>query len=423
MQRIHFVLPKYAAILILAACFIIAPTSTLAAWKTVKISVSSTGSFANGNSREPAVSADGRYVVFISFASNLVTGDISDSSSDVFVRNLVTGVTKKISINLKLAGATYYGSYHPRISETGRYLFFVSDFYVFGRKIPILYKHDLNTGVTKALTKSGVLDYSPTFDISSDGRYLVFDSSARVFPDFSMKSLVHKYVMDTDTGKIEGINFKDVPDASGFTLYGLRVSLNGRYVAFWGQHYSGGPIQLFVYDHATQKAKVMPFSKVAIKDLRSQGLEFDMIDSASGTLVAYKTRSNILAADTNTDLDIYTYNLATGQQNLVSVSDTGYTPSCKTLNCGVGIGSSSSNGRYITFNSVGYPMLMSDPATSSLFIYRRDLNLGITRRIGVLPSPNSYDSISNEVSNDGRLQFVFVKWNRIDRCDVFAVVQ
>ena len=64
---------------------------------TVRASVASDGSEANGPSSNPDVSADGRYVVFQSSASNLVTGD-TNGQADVFVRDLSSNTTELVSV-------------------------------------------------------------------------------------------------------------------------------------------------------------------------------------------------------------------------------------------------------------------------------------------------------------------------------------
>jgi Tol biopolymer transport system component len=92
---------------------------------TNRISVASDGTQGNGNSNIPSISANGRYVAFESGASTLVSGD-TNGSSDIFVKDLQTGTTKRISIASD--GTQGNGnSYSPSISADGRYVAFVSD--------------------------------------------------------------------------------------------------------------------------------------------------------------------------------------------------------------------------------------------------------------------------------------------------------
>ncbi len=96
-----------------------------AAGATRRISVDSFGNEANGPSQGPSISADGRYVVFQSTASNLVPGDINNSS-DVFIHDLVAGTTERVSLNI-YGGQTLDGSSGGAcISPDGRYVLYSS---------------------------------------------------------------------------------------------------------------------------------------------------------------------------------------------------------------------------------------------------------------------------------------------------------
>src|SRR5438093_5460711 len=63
---------------------------------TLLVSVASNGNPGNNVSRDPSVSANGRYVAFASFATDLVDGD-TNGMSDVFVRDTQTGTTALVS--------------------------------------------------------------------------------------------------------------------------------------------------------------------------------------------------------------------------------------------------------------------------------------------------------------------------------------
>ncbi len=92
--------------------------------KTTRVSVDSAGSEVNGISILPAISADGRYVAFTSFASNLVAGD-TNGLTDIFVHDRQTGKTTKVSVDS--AGSEANGfSLLPVISADGRFVTFTS---------------------------------------------------------------------------------------------------------------------------------------------------------------------------------------------------------------------------------------------------------------------------------------------------------
>ena len=93
----------------------------------VRVSTSRTGEQSNGESREPQISADGRYVVFTSKATNLVAND-TNNAQDVFRKDLVTGEIVRLSATATgLQGqgtATEADSYNPQISADGRFVSF-----------------------------------------------------------------------------------------------------------------------------------------------------------------------------------------------------------------------------------------------------------------------------------------------------------
>src|SRR5690606_36641097 len=161
------------------------------------ISVTYDGSPADGTSFAPSLSADGRYAVFHSDATNLVPDD-TNGVPDVFVRDRATGTTERLS--------TAYGggeadglSIDPSISADGRYVAFTSaagNLVEGGYDGPrAVYVHDRQTGVTQRVPVPGQGDSgSPV--LSGDGRTVVFDHALTTF------ALRQVYAYDLDTGKL-----------------------------------------------------------------------------------------------------------------------------------------------------------------------------------------------------------------------------
>src|SRR5258705_2849575 len=154
---------------------------------TAIASVSSAGVLSNGTSTWLSISANGRYVVFSSNATNLVAGD-TNGRYDVFVRDLVTGTTTMASVSS--AGAQGNGDSgtapSPAISSDGRIVVFASDAgnLVTGdvNGTSDVFVHDMQTGATTQISVSsaGVQgnDFSSVPSMSPDGRYIAFYSSA-----------------------------------------------------------------------------------------------------------------------------------------------------------------------------------------------------------------------------------------------------
>ena len=153
-----------------------------------RVSIGNDGSESNYNSYNPDVSIDGRYVVFESYADNLVSDD-TNNSRDIFVRDLFTHTTKRVSVSNDIFGTQgNSGSYNPSISADGRYVIFESyaDNLVSGdtNNSKDIFVRDLIANTTKRISLTndpedlqGNND-SYNSSISVDGRYVVFNSNA-----------------------------------------------------------------------------------------------------------------------------------------------------------------------------------------------------------------------------------------------------
>ena len=151
--------------------------------KTTLVSLSSQEVGGNANSGNPALSSDGRYVAFVSSASNLVGGD-TNGSTDVFVRDRELGRTERVSVSS--AEVEGFASYQPSISADGRYVAFSSgapnlvkndtnstdDVFIRDRKLGKTYRVSLGLGGEEA--NAGSADPA----ISQNGRYVAFLSEA-----------------------------------------------------------------------------------------------------------------------------------------------------------------------------------------------------------------------------------------------------
>lgn len=156
---------------------------------TERVSVSSTEAEANGYSHEGAISGNGRYVVFESDASNLVPGD-GNGVRDIFLRDLVAGTTELVNLDSSEIQGNSAGV-QARISADGRYVVFVS---VATNLVPNdtngfpdVFIRDRKTGTTELVSVStaGIqANNTPCFQgnrctgVSDDGRWVVLVSEA-----------------------------------------------------------------------------------------------------------------------------------------------------------------------------------------------------------------------------------------------------
>jgi Tol biopolymer transport system component len=172
-----------------------------AAGTTELISESINGGSANGVSGQPDISDDGRYVVYWSFADDLVPGD-SNGGSDVFWHDRQTGATERVSVD-SAGNQVDQGSLGGSVSNDGRYI----AFYTAASIDPAdtnngshdVYRHDRLTGDTQLISKSSAgsaagSSFVPV--ITDGGGEVVFHSSATnlVANDTNGKSDVYVYV-------------------------------------------------------------------------------------------------------------------------------------------------------------------------------------------------------------------------------------
>jgi Tol biopolymer transport system component len=151
------------------------------------VSVDGAGVPGAGDSVRPRISSDGRFVVFVSSASELVAGD-TNGRDDVFLRDTCfnapaqcTPSTRRVSVGsggVQQADGVYNGS--ADLSDDGRYVVFDSDATNFApsANVPVAYRHDRLTGTTVALCDNVQSCRSPS--LSGDGRLASFEQANQV---------------------------------------------------------------------------------------------------------------------------------------------------------------------------------------------------------------------------------------------------
>jgi len=184
---------------------------------TERVSVATDGKEADGVSFNPSISADGRFVAFGSFATNLVPGD-TNKASDVFVRDRQLGTTERVSVvtdGAQAGGGEFFGSQNPSISADGRFVAFGSSAtnLVPGVTAPGIFVRDRQKGTTEFV---GPGDEG---SISADGRFVAFRSSAtNLVPGVTEPGI---FVRDREKGATEFVG----PGGEA------SISADGRFVA------------------------------------------------------------------------------------------------------------------------------------------------------------------------------------------------
>ncbi len=213
---------------------------------TLRVSTDSAGTEANASSggtpftSASATSGDGRYVVFESDATNLVAGD-NNGAADIFVKDTQTGVTTRVSTD-SAGNEANSSSFHKTISADGRYVAFTSyaTNLVPGDTNGVwdVFVKDMQTGTTTRVSTdsaggegtSGFASSVPS--ISADGRYVAFQSEAGNLVAGDTNSASDIFVKDTQTGVTTRVSTDSTGTQSDGASFVPNISADGRYVAF-----------------------------------------------------------------------------------------------------------------------------------------------------------------------------------------------
>jgi Tol biopolymer transport system component len=206
---------------------------------TTCVSVDSGGAVGNGSSNSPSISSDGRYVAFYSVANNLVAGD-TNGIMDIFLHDTQTGTTTCVSVDSGGAEGNDI-SFYPSISADGRYVAFVSAAtnLVAGdtNGARDIFLHDTQTGTTARVSVDSEgaqgndsSSWSPS--ISADGRYVAFESVATNLVPGDTNGVEDIFIHDTQTGTTTRVSVDSNGTEGDGDSCELSISADGRYVAF-----------------------------------------------------------------------------------------------------------------------------------------------------------------------------------------------
>ena len=137
--------------------------------------------FAAAPTAPPAVSGDGNIIAFESDSSNLVAGD-TNGVTDVFVRDRGAGHTERVSVAGD-GGQGNAGSFKPGLSADGRFVVFqsaASNLLAGGADnngVMDIFLRDRQTGQTKRVTDGAGAAPSRNPSISANGKFVAFEST------------------------------------------------------------------------------------------------------------------------------------------------------------------------------------------------------------------------------------------------------
>ncbi|MGK5543560.1 hypothetical protein ACSNOH_02285 [Streptomyces sp. URMC 127] len=272
---------------------------------------------------EPSISADGRYVAFLSTRSDLVPGDTNDVR-DVFVKDRWRGTVTRVSVASD--GTQGNGeSISPVISADGSRVGFKSrafnltpeagaDQDLLARpRARAFYVHELRTGRTDlaahSLTGSKVAVLTD-INLSPDGRYALFMSSAGSIVAGDTNGVADAFAADLRTGATRRLSVAaGGTEANGMSYGHVAMSADNRYAFFTSGASNlvpgdtNGQEDVFVRDLWTGA-----MGRVNVASDGAQANEFSLnfdIDLSGRSAVFDSGAGNLVPKDTNGGSDVF----------------------------------------------------------------------------------------------------------------------
>ena len=306
----------------------------------------------------PAISADGRFVVFSSFARNLAsrTPDCANVyCASVYLRDRLTKQTTLISSTgtsgpRQTSDDTNVGiPLWASISPDGRYVGFSLPTSL-RRGVPegdpttqepqrpafSAYLYDRVTGrITLESRNSkgeparrdplggfsgGLVSGSIGPSVSADGRYVSFTSDADNMPRRVKPSHHNVYRRDRVTGKVRLVSTDPHGQPNrgiNCAVTGRNISGDGRYVVYWSTYGSSGSTNVYLWDARTGASTLVSHTGGQAGDSYCPSISLD------GSRVAFVSVAALVPEDTNKLPDVYVYEVATGRVQRISVTSAG----------------------------------------------------------------------------------------------------
>jgi Tol biopolymer transport system component len=320
----------------------------------------------NGDSNLSSISANGRYVVFDSEATNLVNNDTNGNWSDIFVHDRMTGQTTLVSRHTDGTQGNNK-SWNPSISADGRFVAFTSNstnlvsIHTQGTHV---FVHDRQTGQTVHVSRRADGTHANvgagSASISADGRFVVFVSFSDNLVDNDTNRCLDVFVNDLQTGQITRVSRHTTGIQGNGHSERPSISADGRYVAFDSEatnlvdDEANGILQdIFVHDRMMGQTTLVSRH---VDGTQGNNESTSPSISADGRFVTFESDAdNLVESDVNGTQDVFVHDRMTGQTTLIS----------RHLNGSLGNQQSSSptisvDGRFVAFTSHASNLVAGD---------------------------------------------------------------
>jgi Tol biopolymer transport system component len=410
-----FAPPSVAAFALALAVLAAPPAQGHPPGVTERVSVGPGGAAGDNDSQLPAISGDGRYVAFWSYASTLVAGD-TNGTGDVFVHDRTTGVTERVSVDSRgrqSEGAEADGVLDinfgpPAITPDGRYVAFASSAtnLVKGDKNNAvdIFLRDRLAGTTERVTQVGkklVANAESSFPaISPDARFVAFQSFADNLAPNDTNFTSDVFLVDRQAGTVLRVSVTSTGEQATNASRSPSITPDGRFVAFESD-------ALLVPGEVEDSA-----GDVYVRDLQAGTTEAISGGSETighsggpkitpdGRFVAFHSWDDgLVPGDTNNSFDVFVRDRSTGALERVSVDNAGVQGNDWSLSPSI-----TPDARFVAFHSFADNLVAGD-TNFDYDVFIRDRATNTTVRASVRTDGSegglSLASLNPSLSADG----------------------
>jgi Tol biopolymer transport system component len=342
--------------------------------ETTRVSVSSAGAEGNDDAGFfPSISANGRFVAFLSFASNLVAGD-TNHRPDVFVHDRKRGQTTRVGVSSTGAEANDGSIWLPAISDNGRVVAFfsrstnlvpndhngIADFFVRDLKRGETTRVSVSSAEAEQTPGRGVEQLGIVPAISHNGRFVAFFSASPNLVEGDRNNTDDIFVRDRKLGETTRVSVSSTgEEANDTSLFYPSISANGRFVAFtsWASNLvpgdeNGHHEDVFVRDR--QRGVT-----TRVRENNRSGSLYSGIPSITdnGRFVAFESPApDLVKGDRNEAVDVFLHDRKRAKTTLLSVSSEGEQGNSDSAFPAI----SAANGRFVAFSSSASNLVAGD---------------------------------------------------------------
>jgi Tol biopolymer transport system component len=345
---------------------------------TERVSIATEGTEGNGSSVAPMISANGRYVTFASSAKNLVAGDTNDKR-DIFVHDRQTGTTERVSLASDDTQANDVSN-KPSISSDGRYVAFISDASNLvaddSNASQDVFVYDRQAGEIRrvSVASDGTQGNNRSYDtkISANGQWVVFasDASNLVTGDTGPYSDVFVTNLQTNQTRRISVGLEGAEAAGSSSA--PSISDDGRFIAFESNANNLVANDNFAYDVYLYDSQLDTIQRISLTPggTSPNSASFTPAISGEGRFVTFvSAATDLVTGDTNSMNDVFVYDRQASLMRRVSTATDGTQGNNTSSDARI-----SSDGRFIVFTSAATNLVANDNNNRlDVFVYASDL--------------------------------------------------